>query len=113
MLVAESAGFVEVALVGRVDASRALDRFGEDGRDAVRVFRHQHRQCLDVVGRYLHHVIEQRPVALLVEWETLRAGSAVVGAVVATDARDDQAAFGLAVEDLGQPGQLHRRIDCL
>ena len=111
VLVAQPADVGEVSLRRREHAAGTLHRFGEHGRDLVTTFGHQHRQRLDVVARYLQHVADEWSPALAVRRDALRARAAEVGAVVAAGAADDQRPLRVPGHDVGEAGELHRRVD--
>ena len=113
MVVAQPAQLGEVAVGGREHAAGALHRLGDHGGDLVAALGHQHGQRLGVVARHLDDVGHERPPALPVRRDALGAGAAEVGAVVAAVAADDQRPLRVAGQPLGQPGQLHRRVDGL
>ena len=113
VLVAQLAQALQVPILCGVDAAGTLDRLGDDRGHLVAPVRHQGRQRLDVVGRHLHDLVDERPEVLAVGSDALRARTAVGGAVIAADARDDQLAVPLACLHVRDAGQLHDRVDRL
>ncbi len=87
--------------------------FGDDGRNVALVLFECDGHGLDVVGVNLNDTFEQCAVSDFVEWQALRTGAAIVGAVVSAVARDDHGAFRMSGLNLCRAGNLHRRINCL
>ena len=69
--------------------------------------------CLDVVGRHLHHVVDERTEVLAVGGDALRTGTAVGRAVVAADPRDDELAVAFTGLHVCDACQLHGGVDGL
>ena len=92
---------------------RALHRLGDHRGHLVAARRHQRGQRLDVVGRHLDHVVDERAEVLLVRGDALRARAAVGDAVVAAGAGDDQLALRLPGLHVGDAHELHHRVDRL
>ncbi|MEA3078410.1 MAG: hypothetical protein QOF60_3318 [Actinomycetota bacterium] len=104
----------EVAVGRRKHATRAHDRLGDDGGDAMGTVPGD--DLVDrgqVVVGHLDYVAEQRAEARLVERKAGGGHRSVGHPVVRRRAADDDGAIGGAGSVVGQAGQLQRRVDRL
>ncbi len=96
-----------------MDPAGALDGLGEDGGDGRALAGEHPGHRLQVVAAGVDDVADQGSEARPVRDDALRRGAAVRGAVVAAVAGDHGGPFRVAVEDVGQAGELHGRVDRL